>query len=313
MKRQFSGVSHQELLSTYRFVRMAMPGLALLLALSVGIQIFSPSPDCWLGSISAYYYTPARAVFVACLCAIGTCLFVYRGTTVREDVVLNLSGVLAFFVAFIPTPLADAKTGAQTLCGRSNVPSDLQLSAALDNNIVSGLVALVVVAIAYWVFGGFLTQGQGRPAAASVITSLAVAAVPAALYVAWPEKVEDLGHYVAAIGLFVGVVLMTLMHAWPELFAGSGPDGVKPSTSKKFARIYSAVVVAMGLILAAFLVMRFALHRDNALFVLESGLIAAFVFFWAVQTWENWSAENDAQAEATTADAATAASPTSTP
>lgn len=312
MKRQVSGVSHQELLSTYRFVRMAMPGLALLLALSVGIQIFSPSPDCWLGSISAYYYTPARAVFVACLCAIGTCLFVYRGTTVREDVVLNLSGVLAFFVAFIPTPLADAKTGAETLCGRSNVPTDVQLSAALDNNIVSGLAALIAVALAYWAFGGFLTEGHGRPSAASVITSLVVAAVPTVLYLARPEKVESLGHYVAAIGLFVGVVLMTLMHAWPERFAGTGPDGVKPSTDARFARIYWAVIAAMGLVLAVFLVMKFVLDRDNALFVLEAGLIVAFVAFWSAQTVENWGAENRAQEEATTADAATAAaSPTS--
>ena len=231
-------------------------------------------------------------MFVAGLCAIGTCLFVYRGTTIREDVVLNLSGVLAFFVAFIPTPLAAAKTGAGTLCGRSNVPSDVQLSAALDNNIVSGLVALVAVAIAYWVFGGFLREGRGRPAAGSVVASFVVAAVPVALYLARPEKVEQLGHYVAAIGLFCGVIAMIVMHAWPEQFAGVGADGEKPATEEKFAHIYACVIVVMGLILAATLVMKFVLHLDNALFLLESGLIAAFTFFWAVQTWENWGDEN---------------------
>ncbi|PUA81407.1 hypothetical protein C7S10_10375 [Nocardioides currus] len=293
-------MSHQELLSTYRFVRLAMPGLALLLALSVGIQVFSPQPDCWLGSISAYYYTPARAVFVASLCAIGTCLFVYRGTTLREDAILNLSGVLAFFVAFIPTPLADATTGAGTLCGRSNVPSDVQLQAALDNNIVSGLVALVAVAIAYWVFGGFLREGRGRPAAGSVVAAFVVAAVPVALYVARPERFEQLGHYVAAIGLFCGVIAMIVMHAWPERFAGRTSDGEKPHTEEKFQRIYACVIVVMALILAASLVMKLVLHLDNALFLLESGLIAAFTFFWSVQTWENWGVEN-AEAAATAA------------
>ena len=233
MKREPTSVSHQELLSTYRFVRLAMPGLAFLLAVGVTIQIFSPADNCWLGSISAYYYTPARAVFVACLCSIGTCLFVYRGTTEREDLVLNISGILAFFVALIPTPLDEAETGPKSLCGRSNVPTDTQLSDALANNIWSALAALVMVAIAYAVFGGFIKQGHGRPSTKAVVTSLVVAAVPVVLYVGWPDKVESWGHYVAAVGLFIGVILMTLMHTWPGTFAGKRADGSRPTTEPK--------------------------------------------------------------------------------
>ncbi len=306
MKREPTSVSHQELLSTYRFVRLAMPGLAFLLAVGVTIQIFSPADNCWLGSISAYYYTPARAVFVACLCAIGTCLFVYRGTTEREDLVLNVSGILAFFVALIPTPLEEAETGPKSLCGRSNVPTDTQLSDALANNIWSALAALVMVAIAYAVFGGFLKQGHGRPSTKAVVTSFVVAAVPVVLYVVWPDKVESCGHYVAAVGLFIGVILMTLMHTWPGTFAGERADGSQPVTEPKFQKIYGAVIALMGVVLAVALVMKFALDRDNALFVLESGLIAAFVIFWSVQTWENWGVENEAQADAAQADAAQA-------
>ena len=124
---------------------------------------------------------------------------------------------------------------------------------------------------------------------------------------------ESWGHYVAAVGLFIGVILMMLMHTWPGAFAGKRADGSQPTTEPKFQKIYGSVVALMGVVLAVALVMKFALDRDNALFVLESGLIAAFVIFWSVQTWENWGVENEAQAAATEAAATQAADAAETP
>ena len=95
---------NQDAQTTYRLLRIAMLVLVIMLATAVIYQIFRPEPDCWLGSISAYYYTSARAVFVVALCAIGACLVAYRGNTPSEDLALNVSGFLAFVVAFIPTP-----------------------------------------------------------------------------------------------------------------------------------------------------------------------------------------------------------------
>ena len=91
-----------DLLRTYRFVRLAMVLLVLLLFISVASYIASSS-DHMLQSISASYYTPVKAVFVSSLCAIGTCLIVYQGSTELEDVLLNGSGFFAFIVAFVPT------------------------------------------------------------------------------------------------------------------------------------------------------------------------------------------------------------------
>ncbi len=301
MNNTRASLTRQELLSTYRYLRLAMPGLAFLLAVGVTIQILKPSPDCWLGSISAYYYTPARAIFVACLCAIGACLIVYKGSTFREDMVLNCSGILAFFVALIPTPLGEAKTGENTLCGRSNVPTPTQLTQALDNNVWSGLAALIMMAIAYAVFGEVLSTGEGRPSPKAVAAIWGLTVVLVGVQVVWPEKVRSYGHYVAAIGLFVGVILMVLMHAWPNRFAGRQTDG---SPSDGYRRFYAGVIGVMGLVLVVAVIMKLA-GADNALFVLETGLIAAFVMFWSAQTKETWSEENDALLAAHAAEAET--------
>ena len=58
----------------------------------------------WQTSISSYYYTPAGPVFTAVLCALGVCLVVLRGYTDAEDTALNLAGLSAPMVGFVPTP-----------------------------------------------------------------------------------------------------------------------------------------------------------------------------------------------------------------
>lgn len=287
MRRIDEAAGDRQLLSTYRYLRMAMPALGLLLACSVAIQVVRSDPDCWLGSISAYYYTAARAVFVACLCAIGTCLVVYRGTTDREDVVLNISGSLAFFVALIPTPLADAKDGTELAdCGRTNVPTSAQLSEALFNNIWSAVFVFSLMALAFLVFRFGLPKGAGRPPATATKVSVTAAAALIVGYAAFPGVVHQYGHYAAAIGLFAGVGLMAAMNAWPRL-AGPRQDGSDAVTSAAYERAYRTIVGLMVLAVLVFVPLIVA-GRANGLFWLEATLIAAFVAFWVLQTIENW-------------------------
>lgn len=287
MERVNEALGNRQLLSTYRYLRMAMPALGLLLACSVIIQIFRPEPNCWLGSISAYYYTAARAVFVACLCAIGTCLVVYRGTTNREDVVLNISGSLAFFVALIPTPLADAKDGGELGdCGRTNVPSGAQLAEALFNNVWSAIFAFALMALAFVVFRLGLPKGAGQPPLTATRVTAGAAIVIVSGYLAFPDQVHRYGHYVAAIGLFAGVGVMAAMNAWPHL-AGPREDGTDATTKDWYKWAYRTIVALMGAALGVFVPL-ILLDKANGLFWLEASLIAAFVAFWVLQTIENW-------------------------
>ena len=124
----------QHVVLTYRYLRLSMVLLTLVLAVSVVIE--SVRSRAVLDSISAYYYTPAQGVFVGALVAIGIGLIALRGRTEVEDVALNLAGMFAPAVAFVPTPQ-----------GR---PADFS-TAGIDNNmpalLVGGGVAVVLAGV----------------------------------------------------------------------------------------------------------------------------------------------------------------------
>jgi hypothetical protein len=89
------------ILKTYTLLRVGMAGIGIffplvlwLVGLIVGVQL--------QGSISAYYHTPMRNVFVGSLFAIGAFLYLYKGVTTRENIVLNFAGVFAVLVALLP-------------------------------------------------------------------------------------------------------------------------------------------------------------------------------------------------------------------
>jgi len=91
-------------IKTYRYLRMAMVAMIALLAVSLVIEWSTTDPHCLQTSISAYYYTPVRAIFVGSLITIGVCMVVLKGNTEPEDILLNVAGILAPGVALVPTP-----------------------------------------------------------------------------------------------------------------------------------------------------------------------------------------------------------------
>jgi len=85
---------------TYFSLRLVMAVIAILLpvvflvsAIWVGMQ----------GSISAFYHTDMRNVFVGALFAIGICLYVYKGYNPLENSGLTVAGLFLFGVALFPT------------------------------------------------------------------------------------------------------------------------------------------------------------------------------------------------------------------
>ncbi len=128
-------------IKTYRYVRIGMVGAVLLLAVSVLLERAKLS--CWQTPISAYYYTPVRAIFVGGLLAIGLALIVVKGRTELEDVCLNIAGMFAPIVAVVPT------TGVGQCWSTEPGPSPTTASglfadwvvANVDNNLRSLLIA----------------------------------------------------------------------------------------------------------------------------------------------------------------------------
>ena len=56
------------------------------------------------GSISAYFHTGMREVFVGSLCAIGVFLVCYSGYARWDSLAARVAGVCALVVAIFPTP-----------------------------------------------------------------------------------------------------------------------------------------------------------------------------------------------------------------
>jgi hypothetical protein len=68
------------------------------------------------GSISFYYYTDMRNVFVGSLCAIGIFLMSYRGYERKDEIAGRLACVFAIGVALFPTtPRVDAPSRDQLI------------------------------------------------------------------------------------------------------------------------------------------------------------------------------------------------------
>lgn len=55
------------------------------------------------GSISAYFHTGMREVFVGSLCAIAVFLVCYKGVEQRDNIAAKIAGVSVFLVALFPT------------------------------------------------------------------------------------------------------------------------------------------------------------------------------------------------------------------
>ena len=110
------------------------------------------------GSISAYYHTPMRDVFVAGLCVIGFFLITYlSGRTKTLDFRLSLlAGVAVLFVVFFPTKRPDLAADAP-LCGAASMPQGCSpLQQQLGEPLVAGVhfaaAAIFILSLAWLCF-----------------------------------------------------------------------------------------------------------------------------------------------------------------
>ncbi len=273
---------------TYRYLRGGM--VVVIVMLFAAIFIDSVPTDCWQGSISAYYYTAARNVFVATLCCLGIMLIVYKGSNDTEDVLLNLAGTLAFFVAFVPISIPDVAGCRQVL------PTAAQKSDAIANNFGAVIVALVVAgAIIAFVF---VIDKESRSDTSDWgnrlrVMSCVVLAGFVVAYFVFPKQFEVAAHWVAAVLIFVIIGAVVFINA----YLVSNQDMQDPGTRERFRRCYRVIGWMMvGSVVGALIVAlvgKLSSPQGDAwnipLFALETALLLEFALFWAFQTFELWN------------------------
>jgi hypothetical protein len=88
-------ISYLQLRFSIGVIGLLLPWVVVIGNLAVG-HGFEPS-------LSGYYYSPMRNVFIGALCALAVFLIAYRGYDRPDTNITNIAGVCAVGVAFCPT------------------------------------------------------------------------------------------------------------------------------------------------------------------------------------------------------------------
>lgn len=273
-------------IKTYRYLRLGMVVIVVGLLASIFIQ--RSNSGCWQGSISAYYYTPARAIFVGGLVAIGASLIMIKGSTPIEDGLLNVAGALAPIVAFVPTSFESAcDAPAQTRA--SGLPDAIVRD--VQNNIGALLVAGVVAFLLAVLVFVLEQRRDDRLATRQVGWRVALLGLTAAMLIvgAWAlasDRILD-WHGEAAFLMFVILAIASIFNGGWLLWVNRG-NGQKTSPRwQAFALLYVAVGIVM--LIGGFIIdIVWPDPWEHRTLVLEIVEIALFGAIWVVQSVERW-------------------------
>jgi hypothetical protein len=263
---------------TYNYLRLAMIGVLIMLAVAVLREHAKTVSECWQGSISAYYYTPVHAVFIGTLVTVGVCMIVLKGASTLKDVLLNLGGLLAPVVAFVPTPNAGR-------CWSEQVVSR-QAAADIANNMVAYFVVGGLALLGSAIIG--LTSKGGAKWGWKQILGLVISVLLWLAGLIWFASSRDSfnrnAHYTAAVLLFAAIIGIVVLSTLGQRHA----PVARAQERKRFTRLYALIAAGMVVSLVVGLV-----FRSSAILGVETALLGLFLLYWVLRTAEQWRAGKD--------------------
>ena len=275
-------------IKTYRYLRIGMASLVVCLLASVGYEHVKNPQSCWQGSLSAYYYTPARPIFVAALFTIGVCMVVLLAYPPVHDVLLNVGGFLAVVVAIVPTP-------NKGTC--MSVPFQAEERAANVANNMTAFFFGAVIAMVVTVVTAFSERGSATTTTADmptpgkhddhvrkggVVVEALLLVGGAIWFVGFRHSFDHNAHYVSAAGLCVAIIVLVVLNARA---AQRSPD----QRQHRYFLLYALLAAAMVVGAAVILVIQAVTGWHHATLVLEILLIGCFGVFWGIQTKDLWN------------------------
>ena len=298
--------------------------LRLMLMFPVGLIAVSSLLEAWLvthhfrDSISDYYQSPIRDLFVGGLMASAVCLIAYKGDSKLEDYALNFAGFNAFFVALVPNNLtevlrqADISGPVGLLQTRSEIVSNLRIS--LSSLLVLALFFVVMDwRVMHWT--PFDWDSQQLPSRIIVVTSwvaeiafiFGVLAMLLGHESFFGKSSYGLVHFGGATLLIANLSFAVASHAWPEKLRIQSPHVTEPLVPPVAAAtdpgeaqaavlvaaapdqipFYRIVVALMwaGLIIGGICI---ASDKPYSVIVTEYYEIILFVVFWSRATRASW-------------------------
>jgi hypothetical protein len=265
---------------TYRYLRLAI--VVVVLAAVASVLIERSHTDCWQQSISAYYYTPVHSVFVGALVALGVSMVAIKGSTDVEDMLLNVAGVLAPIVAFVPTsPPVDSCASTAFVGGDAK--------AFIDNNVLalaigSGVAIITAYAVAA-ITGNVSIRKINFASVVGLLLGAALLAVGLIWYFAFRDSFLEHAHEWTAGVMFVLIGVVILINA-----RGSRRVSRLRGTGRGYWVTYTALLGVMVLAALGVLIAK-TVDPDwrHQILLLEILELLAFAVFWVMQTAEHWS------------------------
>ncbi len=255
---------------SYRYLRLSI--VVVVTAVLASVVIERTHVDCWQGSISAYYYTPVQAVFVGALLTIGVSLIAIKGSTDLEDTLLNVAGVLAPIVAFVPTSSPARVCASAPFVGGDTEPY-------IDNNVlafaIGGALAIILTIGPALV----LRKAKIRRLDPGSMIGVGLGAVLLVAGLLWygffRDSFLERAHGGAAIAMFFFIWIVMVINA----------RTARPAYRKWYAESAIAMAVSVVVVVAGKVVDSGWRHQ---ILWLEVLVLTAFAVFWIVQTFEHW-------------------------
>lgn len=122
------------LIMSYLLMRVLIGVIAVLLPFALIIVNWAIGHGVQ-SSVSGYYYTPMRNIFVGSLCAIGVFLISYDGYDLADRTITDVAGLCAICIACFPTTPAHQPAARQVLIG------DLHLTFACTAFVLLSVMA----------------------------------------------------------------------------------------------------------------------------------------------------------------------------
>jgi hypothetical protein len=264
---------------TYRNLRVGIAGTVVLLGVSVGVAATHVGV---LPSISAYYYTSARNVFVGSLIAAAIAILALSGRGLQRAL-LDAAALFAPLVALVPTPIrVGTVPGYEDACGVAPVCVPAEVIPDIDTGvatylIVGALTVAISVAVTLVAGGGSFARSLPSLSIAAVVL-LAVLVAWAFFHAAFVESA-----HLAAAAAFVGIVaLVAVANAFDQ----------SPTTMPRRWRraVYWVIAASMTLdILVMVVVVAGGNDAGGAVppvLIGEAVALLLFVAFWVVQSIE---------------------------
>lgn len=282
---------------THRYLRLSLVLVVAALLVSVLVETvvlsWQPLTLGWnlLPSISHYFYTPARDVFVGALIAASVALLSLSGRD-RATTLLDISAVFAPLIAIVPTGIG-ADSGLTCPASGDCVPAEY-----LDG-VRAGIATYAIVVVAAVIASAIIrarkdrrrsTRGALLVSSIAVVTALVMAAlafVPGLNdgfpFNLWPVPSIHFAVTLLFFGTFAAVPLLRARESTTDVAAP------RPTARQRTVYRWIGWLLIADLVLLVVALVLAQVMADVPLVLLgEAAALILFAWFWWVQTFERW-------------------------